>query len=148
MQSLRTRNLVPWLLGAVVTVASVAVWVSGLKSTGLNAYSLFPLFGLLAWSIMWTHYAYGVLMARFGFERNRLYQKVSTKIVFACLWLHPGILIYQLWVTTQTLPPASLVEYMGRANAMLLVGALVAWLTFLSFDVLIRFKKNPFWRRN
>lgn len=97
---------------------------------------------------MWTHYAYGVLIVRYGFERNRLYQKVSTQIVFACLWLHPGILIYQLWASTQTLPPKSLIDYMGQANAMLLIPAMVAWLTFLSFDILIKFKKSPFWRRH
>jgi predicted heme/steroid binding protein len=148
MKSSSSRSFVAWILGLFVTVVSVTVWATGLASTGLTSYSLFPLFGLLAWSIMWTHYVCGVLMVRFGFERNRLYQKVSTKIVFACLWLHPGLLIYRLWVSNQTLPPKSLIDYMGQANIMILIGAVVAWLTFLSFDVLIKYRKRPFWQRH
>jgi predicted heme/steroid binding protein len=141
-------RIIPWLLGGFVSAVTLMVWLSGLGVTGLNGLSLFPLFGLLAWSIMWTHYVYGVMMVRFGYERNRLYQKISTKIVFACLWLHPGILIYQLWASNRTLPPSSLIDYMGQANTMLLIGAIVAWLTFLSFDVLIKFKKRPFWQKH
>lgn len=148
MKPTTASRYIPWLLGLVVSAAAIAVWFGGLGASGLTAYSWFPLFGLLAWSLMWTHYIYGVLMVQFGFERNRPYQKISTKIVFACLWLHPGILAYQLWIDKQMLPPASLVDYFSNIGILLLIGAIVAWLTFLSFDILIRYKKRPFWQRN
>ena len=97
---------------------------------------------------MWTHYIYGVGIVRFGMERNELYKRVTELAVLACLWLHPGILLYQLWVDRQMLPPNSLAQYVGQANMVLIAGAFVAWLTFLSYDILIRFKKRALWKKH
>jgi len=136
------------MLGLGVVLAAFAVWVPSLSSTGLNAYSFFPLFGLLAWSIMWTHYISGFLVVHYGAERSKPYKTVSEVIVFFCLWLHPGILIYQLWLDNHTWPPASIVNYLGQRNTLFILGAFAAWLAFLSYDILIRLKDRPFWKRN
>jgi predicted heme/steroid binding protein len=133
----------PWLTGLIVAVATFAVWIPGLADTKLTIYALFPLFGLLAWSLMWTHYINGVLVMRYGLERSRLYKTVSEVIVFFCLWLHPGLLIYQLWMDNSTI-----IEYVGQRNAVFILGAFAAWLAFLSYDILVRFKNRPFWKKH
>lgn len=148
MKAAIASRVIPWALGLLVSAISVVVWLGGLSDSGVTAYSLFPLFGLLAWSLMWTHYVYGVLIVRYGFARSKSYKRVSELVVFAALWLHPGVLAYQLWVDKQMTPPASFVGYFGHNGTLLLIGAIVAWLTFLSYDVLMRFKDRPFWKRN
>ncbi len=133
----------PWVSGIIVLIATFAVWVPSLAVSKLTIYSLFPLFGLLAWSLMWTHYVNGALAVRYGMERSRLYKTVSEIIVFFCLWLHPGLLIYQLSVDNSTI-----IEYVGQRNAVFILGAFAAWLAFLSYDILVRFKNRPFWKKN
>lgn len=137
------KKLWPWISGAIVVIAAFAVWVPSLAATKLSIYSLFPLFGLLAWSLMWTHYVNGVMVVRYGLERSKLYKTVSEVIVFFCLWLHPGLLLYQLWVDT-----SSLVQYVGKTNLIFFIGAFAAWFAFLSYDILVRFKNRPFWKKN
>lgn len=138
----------PWLIGLAVSIAAFAVWIPGLADTGLTLYSWFPLFGLLAWSLMWTHYINGIMVLRYGFSRSVTYKRVSQIIVFFCLWLHPGLLILQRWVDTGNLPPQSLSGYLGQSKLILIVAAFAAWLAFLSYDVLVRYKNRPFWQRN
>jgi len=144
----RFINMLPWLLGCLVTLVALVVWSAGLRQTDLTLYSFFPLFGLLAWSLMWTHYIYGAVLVRYKLPRNQGYKKITELIVLACLLLHPGLLAYQLWLNTGLLPPASTISYLANVSVLIVIASYVAWLVFLSYDVLVRLKNRPFWRKN
>lgn len=140
----------PWTLFAVVVAASFAAWAD-LRSwdfSSLNVFALFPLLGLLAWSIMWTHYALGGVRLVHPFERNHLYSRISAAVVLACLLLHPGLLAWGQFDVRGLLPPDSFYSYVAPSlkGAVLLGG--ISLLIFISFDIFDYFKQRDGVRRN
>ena len=106
-------------------------------------YALFPLLGLWAWGIMWTHYAYGGLRIASGtLTRNPTYSTITMWFVLAFILLHPGILIYEQWSRNDLLPPESFYSFVGPNMKQYVVLGLVALITFLLYDIVLRFKNH------
>ena len=97
-----------------------------------NLYQLFPLFGLLAFS-MWCHYvvAAWIRLSRTDHKMTK-YFSYTGYVVLLCILLHPGILVFQLWSDFGTLPPYSYVSYVGEASKMAVVFGSVALVCFYS----------------
>ncbi len=137
-------NGVAWLLGAMVVITGAVAWQQSLNGTQVTAYTLFPLLGIMAWSLMWTHYMYGALRLTFGgFTQNYPYKKVSEYVVLACILLHPGLLVYRLWADTGKLPPGSYEYYVGRSQKLFVTMGAVALTCFLAYEILMRLRRSP-----
>ena len=140
----------PWKLFAVVVLLSTIGWAEfrGWQFDNLSLFAIFPLLGLLAWTIMWTHYALGVVSQLNGMPRNKTYSKVSAAIVLACILLHPGLLAIALWRTNDVLPPASFYSYVAPSLKYAVALGTISLIIFLSFDVFKRIRSKPWVERN
>ncbi len=136
-----------WVLGAVVIAVPYGVWLSdGGKFS--SVYSVFPLLGLWAWSLMWTHYMYGTLsMISEKFTRSKAYKHVSAYLVLAFILLHPLLLIQRLYQDTGVRPPDSYINYVGEANKAFVLFGTVSMLCFLAYEVLKRLRRQKMVKR-
>ncbi len=147
--ALSLRSLTPWLLSLAVSILAIIIWGYGHAwdwSLLTNGYHLFAVFGLLAFSIMWSHYAAGFLDRTLGIRPIGPYLETTSYVVLAAILLHPGILSYRLWRDGMGLPPGSEYQYAGAALAGAITLGIVAWLTFLSFELYRWFAKKPWWK--
>jgi hypothetical protein len=132
-------------LTLITTLAAIYAWWPKWSNI-TNVYILFPLFGLLAFSIMWCHYVMGALL-RVRKDPTKLarYFRYTGYIVLACLLLHPGLLIYKLWSELGTLPPNSYVQYVGEASKLAVIFGSVGLLCFLLYETKHWLSKSFIW---
>lgn len=135
---------------ALVIIVSVVAWADMRQWNfeNISALALFPLLGLLAWSVMWTHYAVGGLRLVRPFVRNRLYSQISGVVVLFCLLLHPGLLAYSQFKFTDTLPPTSFYNYVGLSLQWAVLIGTIGFIIFLSFELFERLQKHGWVARN
>ncbi len=135
----------PWLLFAVVVTVPSVAWLQTYNwEPVLTISAVFPLLGVLAWSIMWTHYAYSWMRLHYpeAYSANALYDKVSTWLVLGLILLHPGLLGWQQYRLFGVLPPDSF--YTGIAENLepfVAIGAL-ALVLFLIYEVVHRLRQK------
>lgn len=145
----RWRTYLPWLLAAVVSALAIVVWGQSFDWTwqALNAYMFFPVLGLLAFSLMWTHYMVGTLRGTF-FEDAPVvnYVRYTGYVVLAAIVLHPGILIYQLWHDGFGLPPGSYMAIVGRGMEWLVLLGTASLFAFLAFELKRWFEDRSWWK--
>ncbi|HET8690204.1 MAG TPA: hypothetical protein VFL81_02105, partial [Candidatus Saccharimonadales bacterium] len=106
---------VAWGISLLVLLLALFAWGSSYQwhLIGLSTYQVFPIFGLLAFSLMWSTYAVGI-SARYGWMgRQGLggYYRVVGFAILAAIMLHPGLLIWQLWHDGFGLPPESYLQH-------------------------------------
>lgn len=140
---------VSWLLGAVVTIFALAAWgqTYNWHVWPLNAYIIFPLFGLLAYSLMWSHYVIGYLGSRLGWNRQdvRNYFRYSGGLVLVLICLHPGLLIIQRYRDGYGLPPGSYLTYVAPAMRWLTLLGTASLLAFLAFELRRWYGQKRWW---
>ena len=143
-------SFIAWTLALAVTMAGFVAWAQhhSWQLIGISNYQLFPLFGILAFSLMWCHYMIGGIKAGFNIQDAKVdkrYFEVTAGIVLLALFIHPSLLIWQLFRDGFGLPPGSYTNHYvapGLAWAVLLGS--VSWLAFMSFE-LRRFYGNKKW---
>jgi hypothetical protein len=111
-----------------------------------SSYQLFPVFGLLAFSLMWSHYIAAVIRMYLKVDKAVLhrYFEVTSLAVLALILAHPGLLAWQLWRDGLGLPPGSELLYGGTMRGMVLLG-MIAWLIFLAYEFRRKFENRPWW---
>lgn len=139
-----------WVLGGVVALLAIAVWASQrLDGSSLTPYDMFPLLGLLAFSLMWTHYILGSLRRKLRLEANvnRAYFSLTSLAVFVLILLHPGILIIQLNKDGFGLPPDSYMKVytLPAMRGAIMLGT-IALIIFLAFEFKKKFKDKKWWK--
>ena len=143
-----------WVLFVIILILPFIAWYDTLswKFSHVTAFSLFPLLGLWAWSIMWTHYSLGTLrILNPILKKDTSYATTTKFLVLGMIVLHPGLLIWRQWDKLGLLPPGSYYSYVGNSMKVFITFGVVALLLFLSFDILERFrnytiiKHNWFW---
>ena len=138
-----------WVLSGVVSLLAIIAWVQGIgwELDGLNAYSLFPLLGLLAFSLMWTHYIVGATRRMSGTDKQTLkpYFAVTGWAAVIFILLHPSLLIFSLWRDGFGLPPNSYLEYVGAYMKWAVLLGTLSFLIFLSFETKRWFNKKGWW---
>lgn len=137
--------LFPWILGLGVMFAGFLAWFQNMGSTLhiVSLYQVFPILGIWAWSLMWTHFAiWEIRRLKPDLPGNPMYSKVSGILVFLFLLLHPGILAIEQFRQGKGLPPASYFEYAGEASAWLIILGMVGLIGFLFYEVIVRFEKK------
>jgi hypothetical protein len=136
-----------WALGALSMLVPYIAW-SGAGGTFTSHYSVFPLLGLWAWSLMWTHYMYGTLsLISKKFTRSKLYKRATGYAVLALILLHPLLLINRLYEDTGVKPPDSYINYVGEDNKLFVLFGTLSLLCFLAYELLHRLRKLDIVRR-
>ena len=148
-----TRSLVcqlfAWSLAFTVSALAFISWGSdnGWQLRGLSVYQVFPLLGLLAFSIMWSHYISGTIRQLLGLEFSVLsrYFRLTSYAVLYLLLLHPGLLIYQRFRDGYGLPPGSYQSYVAPAMSWLTLLGTVCLLAFLAFEFHRLYRQRSWW---
>jgi len=100
-------------------------------------FEIFPAFGIVAFTVMWLHIVGGAFKARL--EKIIDFQKfvdVSSLVVLISLILHP-VLMYLAFALNGGGSP---LDYVAEGREYLILIAVVAWLVFISYDVLKKYK--------
>lgn len=151
LMSQKTFNYFTWTILLTSVLLPLFVWGEYVnwKIFDVNVYQLFPLFGLLAWMIMCTHYFTGAIRIKStGLKKPRFYAGITGYLVLLFILLHPGLLAYAQYDNGQGLPPQSFVDYYGQG--LLIAGILgtISLMIFLSFEVFKRIRDRPTIKKN
>lgn len=138
-----------WTLGLVVAALAYIAWSKGF-GWGLqpfNAYRIFPLFGLLAYSLMWSHYVAGTVQDLLHIDKARLasYFRITGRAVLVLICLHPGLLIYQRFRDGHGLPPGSYESYVAHGLGWVTLFGTASLLVFLAFEFRRLYDKRSWW---
>ena len=139
-------NLFPWILAMVVIGVGFTVWFETMSFTFkvVSLYQVFPIIGILAWSIMWTHFIVGEIRRLIpSLPKHKPYHRTSTAIVIWLVLLHPMILAIEQLRQGFGLPPLSYFAYAGEARIPYVILGMLGLTGFLFFEVIARFKENP-----
>jgi hypothetical protein len=139
---------VAWSLPALACALAISAWGIAFdwQFDSLSAYSIFPVLGLLAFSIMWSHYMVGALRRIFapGTELKSFFSWTGYAVLVLIL-LHPGMLIYQRFRDGFGLPPGSYESYVAPGMAWITLLGSLSLLVFLSFELKRWFDKKKWW---
>jgi hypothetical protein len=127
-----------WSLSAIVTILAIVVWGQDFGwHLSADAYLLFPVLGLTAYSIMWSHYIAGTARELLGLGKDVLkeYYRWTGFIVLALICLHPGLLILQRFVDGHGLPPGSYETYVAPGLGWITLLGTASLLVFLAYEL-------------
>lgn len=145
----RERTILPWLLTTLVSLLAIYAWGDsfGWHFANLTTYQLFPLFGLLAYSIMWSHYMVGSVKRQvFTDIPLAAYFRLTGYAVLLAIVLHPGLLIYQLFRDGHGLPPGSYEHFVAPGLAWVTLLGTVSLLCFLAFELHRWYGRRSWWK--
>lgn len=142
-------QVMAWSLSVGTCVVAIMVWGHdyGWRVLPVNNYILFPLLGLLAFSLMWAHYIAGAVRELFHLERVVLkrYFETTSLAVLALLCLHPGLLAYQRFRDGAGLPPGSTSSYVASGLGWLTWLGMVSLVVFLAYEFRRLYGRKPWW---
>jgi len=145
----RNVLLCSWLLTVVVSLLAVLAWSSDYYGhfKHVGAYDLFPLLGLLAFSIMWSQYVSGAIAELFDISSKVLksYFAYTGYAVLLLICLHPSILVVQRYADGYGLPPGSYKSYVQPSLQLALFLGPVSLLIFLAYKLKRFFDKQHWW---
>ena len=142
------RNFVvfAWGLSLLVAILAVTAWHQSLlvPLDKLGIYDVFPLFGILAFSVMWSHYMVSALRAKLNFDREKLntYYGVTVAVVLGAILLHPGLLVWQFW---QDGGGWLVFNYVAPDLRLYVIIAEVAWLAFIAYELHRWYSDRSWW---
>lgn len=135
-----------YLLLTITCLPSLYYWLSGLNwdLSKLNIANIFPLFGLLAFSIMWLH----LMVAWYKRYNPQVYDyrkffRQTSNLVLVFIILHPLLLI----IRSLSLDIKPL-EYAGLTNQPFILMGTTALVIFLVYDVVDRLRSKPIIQNN
>lgn len=138
-----------WGLAVLVTTLAIIAWGQSYKWDLLpfNSYVFFPVLGLIAFSLMWTHYIIGTVRDLLSVKPEAIqpYFRYTGYAVLGLICLHPGILIYQLFRDGAGLPPLSYERYVAPGLGWVTLLGTVALLVFLAFEFHRIFGQKSWW---
>lgn len=145
--------LMAWAVTSIAAVLAVLTWLQGVnwhisKATS-DLYQLFPLLGLLAFSVMWSHYIASVIRQQMKVEKHILsqYFELTSLVVLIAILLHPSLLWLQLWRDGLGLPPNSyLVSYVDPALRWAAMLGTLCLLIFLAYELRRKFAVKNWWK--
>lgn len=144
-------NTFAWGLSATVSATAVIAWGQNInwQLAGISSYKVFPVFGLLAFSLMWTHYIVAGIKAAFNLQDltlSKTYFEATALVVFGALLLHPGLLVIQLWRDGFGLPPGSYKAYVSAGLIWAVYLGVVSWLAFMAFELRRWYSDKKWWK--
>lgn len=136
-----------WLLTVLVIALAFFVW--GPTSDKLTLYGLFPLLGLLAFSLMWVHYITGAIRRIVGVPKEALafHFQLTGYLVLISILAHPSLFYLQLYIDGLGLPYESVYKvYTALTDRLAVLAGIIALLTFLSFELYRFFREKAWWK--
>jgi general stress protein CsbA len=145
--STKDRNCLAlaWSISLSSTAIAILVWGNASNwQLSFKAYLL----GLLAFSLMWSHYVAGFIRTSMGVHKSVLsgYFENTSLVVLALLFLHPGILILQRFRDGYGLPPHSTESYVAPGLGWVVILGTVAWFVFIAFEFRRKFGNRSWWK--
>ncbi|GAC1499607.1 MAG: hypothetical protein NVS1B10_02510 [Candidatus Saccharimonadales bacterium] len=138
-----------WAMALTVSIVGTIAWgkAYGWHLLPLNIYQLFPLLGIIAFSIMWTHYITATFRDLTGTAKEKLasYYKYTGYLVLALICLHPGLLIFQRFRDGAGFPPHSYESYVAPGLGWVTLLGTTAWLIFIAFEFHRKFGHKSWW---
>lgn len=135
--------------GTVVTTLAVVAWGGyyNWHLLPLSVYTLFPLLGLVAYSLMWTHYVIAAVRDHFAIAKSSFkpYFTITGWVVLVLILLHPGLLIYQRYRDGFGLPPHSYESYVAPGLGWITLLGTASLLVFLAFELHRVWGDRPWW---
>lgn len=132
-------KITAWSLVAVTVILAVLAWGQTYRWQLLpySSYRYFPLLGLLAFSLMWTHYISSTLRERSALPKPILsnYFRLTSYAVLLLILLHPGLLIYQRFRDGYGLPPGSYLSYVAPGMMWVAILGSISLVIFLAFEL-------------
>jgi hypothetical protein len=143
-------QIMAWSASVLVSILAFVAWGSSLQwqLAGISSYQLFPLFGLLAFSIMWSHYMAATVRISLGLPKPTLakYFDVTGWVVLFLIVMHPGLLIWQLWRDGLGLPPESyLRNYVAPKLRWAALLGTVSLFLFLAYEFRRWYAERKWW---
>lgn len=149
-RSIRLCQAAAWSLSAAVSLAALITWGHDYqwRILPINNYLLFPLLGLLAFSLMWAHYIASVLRQAWGLERSvlRQYFETTSLVVLVLLCMHPSLLIYQRFRDGYGLPPGSYESYVAPGMAWITLLGTASLIIFVAYEFRRIYGGKSWWR--
>lgn len=143
-------QITAWLLVLIVCIIAEVAWGQYYQwhFPTLDAYIVFPLLGLLAYSLMWTHYIASALRQALGLPKAVLarYFTITSWAVLLLICLHPSLLIYQRFRDGYGLPPRSYETYVNPGLGWVTLIGTTSLLVFLAYELHRFYGKRPWWR--
>lgn len=147
MQAAKLFLPLVWI-GTLLAVG-LAFFVWWPSTENLTTYSLFPIFGLIAFTLMWTHYTAGALREYLQLPDGILktHFQVTSYIVLFCILVHPILLETQLYLDGLGLPNQSIpAVYTTITERLAIVAGITALICFLLFELYRFFKDRSWWK--
>ncbi len=140
-----------WSLSSVAALVAVIAWGQDVQwhIAGLSTYRLFPLFGLLAFSLMWSHYIVSMARQQLGLKKEVLhrYFEATSLAVLTVILAHPGLLEWQLLRDGFGWPPGSVLDhYVAPSLKIFAVLGMVSLLVFLTYELRRWYAERPWWQ--
>ncbi|HYH36225.1 MAG TPA: hypothetical protein VD706_01865 [Candidatus Saccharimonadales bacterium] len=148
MNSIRVFQTAAWSLSIVTTMLSILAWGQDFNwQLSFNAYVIFPVLGLAAYGIMWSHYIAGTAREIFRLDKKVLagYYRLTGFLVLVLICLHPGLLIYQRFRDGFGLPPQSYETYVGPGLGWVTLLGTASLLVFLAYEFHRKFGERTWW---
>lgn len=143
-------QIIAWTISLVAVMTAVVAWGQGnnWKLAGLSTYQIFPMFGLLAFSLMWSHYIAAATRLYFKIDKVVLskYFDFTSMAVLAAILLHPGLLAYQAYRDGLGLPPGSEIRYEPPMLAIYVILGIISYTIFLAYEFRRKFGTRPWWK--
>lgn len=144
---------VSWAVAGLALLPAIIAWLQGMGPglvglTQVDLYAVFPLLGLMAFTLMWSHYIVGALRRRLGVDKEatRRFRVVTGWVVLVAIVLHPGLLVYGLWRDGFGLPPDSYSAYVAPQLMWAVSLGVASLLAFLAYELHRWFADRKWWR--
>ncbi len=145
----RVCQIIAWSISLAVCAVAIVVWGMNYEwqLLPINNYVLFPLLGLLAFSVMWSHYIAGAIRELAGLDKTTLrrYFETTSMAVLVLICLHPGLLIYQRFRDGYGLPPQSYESYVRPGLGWITLLGTASLLVFLAFEFRRIYGERSWW---
>jgi len=142
-------RLIAWGLSLTVAALAFIAWgQDNLWAFGhLSTYQIFPVLGLTAWSLMWSHYMAGTVRQLMGldYEVLKSYFRWTSLVVLVLICLHPGLLIFQRFRDGHGLPPGSYESYVAPGLGWITLLGTASLLVFLAYELHRWFSDRAWW---
>lgn len=139
-----------WGSSTLAVVLGVVAWGQSFTwdFSALNTYLLFPVLGLTAFGLMWSHYLTAALRQYFQIDKSvtKAYFEVTSAVVLGAILLHPGLLAYQLWRDTGELPLGSELNYLPNSKDFYVLIAMFSLLIFLAYELRRWYHEKSWWK--
>lgn len=145
-----TSKLLLPAIGLTALACTLALFVWGASNewhlAHLSLYQIFPVLGLLAFSIMWSQY---MIEAAKNLKPSlpdiRTFFTRTSWAVLVLILLHPGLLIFQRFRDGYGLPPGSYTSYVAPMQKWIVLLGSMSLMIFIAFEFKKFFEKHHVW---